>query len=469
MKRILGVLLVLSLVVPAFAVTGKVYMKLRDNGNSFGATSGAGWWVHQAWDMGATGFELNYDSFGIKYHFVEPGKLEVNGGNLTETGWDKTPIFFSPGYVEISGISVKPFTLGVGLITAFSAMSDQWKSTNTNGTTNFIGIVEGGGFGIKVYPRIAFIMGGLNISTADQMAFEYLTGNSSLVTDGGTTNKNNGSASVVKLGVNAKYSFGVSGEVGGYYSMYNGEIVRTTVAATNGYYEKSSELNTWADISYKLSESLSAYAKLWFKMGNTEKKTTDSATTTTNDNFYTSSDFGPEAKVVYSIAGGNVKLNLGVGAVMHNETTLETVNGATNANKSESWIVLMGVKRDDNRALLEFGGSSKFGDWEFGMTARLCAALGITKTYYEGLGTATIGTSNPGLTMQNTDSWLAWNPAVFSPLLKDVYLKYSKGMVEIKFNLYENNDFGEPNKNQSAFGTTTADPLFASVELSYKF
>ncbi|MFN4217647.1 MAG: hypothetical protein ACK4HQ_09640, partial [Brevinematales bacterium] len=61
-----------------------------------------------------------------------------------------------------------------------------------------------------------------------------------------------------------------------------------------------------------------------------------------------------------------------------------------------------------------------------------------------------------------------WGEQLFTATIRDVYLKYSLNMAEIKFNFADVNDQGFFT-DQGGLGTSATAKWFTSVELSYKF
>lgn len=117
-------------------------------------------------------------------------------------------------------------------------------------------------------------------------------------------------------------------------------------------------------------------------------------------------------------------------------------------NDINSWYVLYGVKRDDDRAALQFGGSTKFADWEFGLEGRLTLAIHLYSR-----------TENP-VSKAVTEQWFndaaPWGENLFVPRVTSLYAKYSKGMFSANFKL-------------RGLGTSATTPWFSDVSLSYKF
>ncbi len=460
MKRFLGVLLVLLMVVPAFAVTGEVFTKIKGGDVS----------------TGDTGFSLNFDSFNVKYTFVGAQTY-----NQTWNGWLNNPLdariggfvasLYSPGKIEITGFKVGMLNLGAALTVRFGSDRSKILQTNTAGATNNWTDVESTGWGIDVLPKVALVVGSINASTSDQMEFLYqtITTESRGLT---ATNNINVTEAKIKLGVNVKYQLG---EVGGYYEMYSLTKKETTPTTTKFSQRRDDYINTWGDVTLKLNDSMDLYGKMWFRYaffpedyggdGHADILTVNDATLT--NRYGWCMRVGPEVKLIYKIAGGQVKLNLGAGIVYSEVKRIVLAGTATNQDTTRTWIALFGVKRDEHRALMEFGGSSKMGNWEVGIGARLSSG---TLLSYKEVGTGpwySGGTDVKTETKAGTGS-APWGEKLFTATVNSLYLKYSVGMVSVKFNLREDlNDQGVAG-TVGGLGTGAAQ-LFSSVELSYKF
>jgi len=460
MKRIWAIVAALLVSTSLFAVTGEMFTKIKG-----GTVS-----------VGGTGFKLNFDAFGVEYKFVE---------KATILGVDA----YSPGYVNITGITMGPISLGVGL-TTYLGYDNIQLTRYSNDRYELNDANQKFAYKIDILPRIAFTSGKLNITTSDQSEF-YIAESvttayklkddvvTNLIVKGSKTNTNITAKSyvedkdaredqreiLVKIGANMKGLW--NGELGGYNQ------TKLTYDQKRGEYNETlaNELNTWGDFALGLSDSLEFYVKGWFQWqynDSWKKKVTD--VTNINGTRSQTVTFGPEARLQYKIAGGQVKLNLGIGlaAQLYNQSFSYTnmLNSVKKdivvTNAINTWYTLYGVKRDDNRALMQFGGSTKFGEWEFGIDSRLALSIALYKQ-----------TEDP-VTKSVTYQWMndtaPWTEPLFIPIVKTIYLKYSKSMFSVTFNLI-NPDAERGSYEDSAigFGTDATKRWFYSVDFNYKF
>lgn len=430
MRRILIVMTTLLLGSSLFAQTGEVFTKI------------AGGLVDEA----STGFKLNFDAFGLEYKLVK--KANILGVDT-----------YSPGYINITGIKAGMFSFGAGLTVRYG-YDNIATIKDSNAMYTLVSDTSKMAYAIDVLPRIALNIGKINITTSDQSQFYWAesvvqkyklsNGNSNIIADSdGRTDKR---VLTVKIGANMKGAW--NGELGGYNNL------SLTWEQSVGAYKQnmSDEVNTWGDVTLPLGSDLDLYLKGWFRwvMYENYAKVVVPGLTNADGSRGSEMYFGPEARLQYKIAGGQVKLNLGIGlaSLLHKQSfgyiTMSS-NVQTNAvttNAIDSWYTLYGVKRDDDRAFLEFGGSTKFADWEFGMTGRLGLGIALYKK-----------TENP-VTKSVAEQWLndtaPWGEGLFTPIVKDLYLKYSKGMFTANLKL-------------GGLGTSATAPWFSAVELSYKF
>jgi len=446
-KSVIAGLLVVSLVGFAFAQTGEVYTKIKG-----GAVA-----------VGSTGFKVNFDAFGLEYHFVEKSTvLDV--------------ATYSPGYINITGIKAGPVTLGAGLTLKLGY--DTYAVTK--GSNNLVtGLSDGGktlfAYAIDLLPRIALNVGTMNVTTSDQSEIYFAESiqKTFVISNAGTNVVENADMAIyqrelrTKIGANMKGLW--NGELGGYVNPH-----WTWKQQLGSYVEKFDlEINTWGDFGMALNPSMDLYIKGWFKYttyNNLSKTVIVPTTTNISGDKGSEMYFGPEARVQYKIAGGQVKLNLGIGLASllmkdsYNYVTMQN-NVATNietTNAVESWYTLYGVKRDDNRALLQFGGSTKFGDWEFGVDSRLDFTVALYKE-----------TKNP-VTKSVASQWLndtaPWSEPLFIPIVKTIYLKYSKQMFSVQFDIINpDQERGAYEDTGIGFGTDATKRWFYSVSFNYKF
>lgn len=449
MKRLLGVMAIIALVSSvAFGVTGEIFTKIKEGGVS----------------EGDTGFKLNYDAFGVEYKFVE--KFAFEGVNL-----------YSPGYVNVTGIKAGPLTLGAGVILAFGYDNPFVTITTNPAATNNNGDAEVRAYSIDVKPRIALNIGSINITTSDQSRIIFREqATTSYAVDYSATNKTGARLWEVKVGANMKGAW--NGELGGFYHIAVKEV-QSTGSWTKEYVQDPDDLdlhngiNSWGDFTLPLNSDMDFYVKGWFKWDNTRADTktiTAPGITNISATYGSSAYFGPEVRVQYKIAGGQVKLNLGAGLAWklwensYNEITMLN-NVETNivtTNTQSSWITLYGVKRDDNRALMQFGGSTKFGDWEFGIDSRLDFSVSLyQETFEPSTGTKTTVVLN---------DTAPWSEPLFIPIVKTIYLKYSKSMFTVTFNIIKpDQERGSYEDTGVGFGTDATKRWFYSVDFSYKF
>ncbi|URA10806.1 hypothetical protein [Thermospira aquatica] len=446
MKRVMVVLLSIAGLV--FAQTGEVFTKIVAGGL----------------DEANTGFKVNYDAFGLEYKFVE--KSQVLGVDT-----------YSPGYFNITGIKAGLVTIGFG-ITPKLGYDTYAVTKNSNGLVTALS--DGGktkfAYSLDLLPRIAVNIGTVNVTTSDQseILFAESIVRTYQITNAGTNVTENADAALykrelrTKIGANMKGLW--NGEFGGYVNPY----WKWEQAGAGSYSENFSlEINNWGDYTLPLGSSLDLYIKHWIQYNTSNNMVeTRAAPGITNNTYYRDSTlkFGPEVRLQYKIAGGQVKLNAGIG--LASQILSESYNGtnmlnnvATNievTNAQETWFTLYGVKRDDNRALLEFGGSTKFGDWEFGLNGRLSLTVALyTKVY------------NPvtkEVTEQVLNDIAPWSEPLFIPLVKTLYLKYSKGMFSVTFNLINpDQERGSYEDTAIGFGTDATKRWFYSVDFNYKF
>jgi len=140
MKRILVVLMLLSVVVGAYAVSGKIIARFNTSGPLFSYWGGGYNGNTDLWqNKDSTGFELGFDSFGLTYKprmsIAIPWGLELApmAGAYDERGWGGTVEATTPGYFKIRDIKLGNLLMQVGLAwhQAFVNVNEIW--TNTNG------------------------------------------------------------------------------------------------------------------------------------------------------------------------------------------------------------------------------------------------------------------------------------------------------------------------------------------------
>lgn len=444
-KSVIAGLLVVSLVGFAFAQTGEVYTKIKGG----------------AVDVGSTGFKVNFDAFGLEYKFVAKSTvLDV--------------ATYSPGYINITGIKAGPVTLGAGLTLKLGYDTYAVTKDSNNLVT---GLSDGGktsfAYAIDLLPRIALNVGTMNVTTSDQSEIYFAESiqKTFVISNAGTNVVENADMAVyqrelrTKIGANMKGLW--NGELGGYVNPH-----WTWKQQAGSYVERFDlEINTWGDFGMALNPSMDLYIKGWFKYStyNNLTKAVMPANTNISGDRGSEMYFGPEARVQYKIAGGQVKLNLGIGLASllmkdsYNYVTMQN-NVATNietTNAVESWYTLYGVKRDDNRALLQFGGSTKFGDWEFGMDSRLAFTVALYREAKDPV-TGIVGS-------QWLNDTAPWSEPLFIPIVKSIYLKYSKQMFSVQFDIIGDQERGSYEDTGIGFGTDATKRWFYAVSFNYKF
>lgn len=444
MKSLKIVLMMVAFLGSTFAVTGEVFTTIK--GGSVNVEN--------------TGFKLNFDSFGVEYKFL-PKKtlLDVDA--------------YSPGYVNITGIKAGIFSFGMGW-SSYVGYDNIEVTKASNGVYTLNSDTSKFMYDIDILPRIAVNIGKINITTSDQSEFYWgesvqkvwtLSNNGSNIVE----NKDfqvDQRAMTIKIGANMKGAW--NGELGGYN--------RTSFfwKKSLGFASESfnNELNSWGDFALPLSDAWEFYIKGWFKWTMYDNKSKLVLPASTNESGQRGAEmfFGPEARLQYKIAGGQVKLNLGIGlaALLYSQsfdyaTMINNVKtNVVTTNAISSWYTLYGVRRDDNRALMQFGGSTKFGDWEFGMDSRLAFTIALYKQ--------TENPVNKSVQYQWMNDTAPWSEPLFIPIVKTIYLKYSKSMFSVTFNLINpDQERGAYEDTGVGFGTDATKRWFYSVDFSYKF
>lgn len=444
MKRIAVMILSIMVMGSLFAVTGEVFTKIK------GGTV----------DVANTGFKLNYDSFGLEYKFL--GKANILDVDA-----------YSPGYVNITGIKAGMLSFGLGWSSYIGYDNIEVKAFS-NGTKALVSDAAKFAYQIDLLPRIALNIGKINITTSDQSEFYWaesvqqkwqLSNNNSNIVEN-TDARIDQRKLVVKIGANMKGAW--NGELGGYDKI--GLYWKQSLGTFNE--NMNNELNTWGDFALPLGDAWEFYVKGWFKWTTYDNKTKLVVPGVTNESGERGSEMyvGPEVRMQYKIAGGQVKLNLGIGlASMLSKQSFNYVTMSSNTktnivttNAVESWYTLYGVKRDDNRALMQFGGSTKFGDWEFGMDSRLDFTIALYKQ--------TVDPNTKTVQSQWMNDTAPWSEPLFIPIVKTIYLKYSKSMFTVTFNLINpDQERGAYEDTGVGFGTDATKRWFYSVDFSYKF
>lgn len=158
MKRILVVLMLLSMVVGAYAVSGKIFARFNKQGPVFEYWAGGGNNVDLWQQKDGTGFDIGFDTFGLTYKTrpalaipfglednvfaavwtdVNPNdKTNASAAGFDENYWGRKLKASSPGYFKLRDIKFGSFAMQIGFSWTQAFATSTLLVTNTNGTTN---------------------------------------------------------------------------------------------------------------------------------------------------------------------------------------------------------------------------------------------------------------------------------------------------------------------------------------------
>ncbi len=505
MKKVLAVFVLLAVATGAFAVSGKMYTRFNKQGPVFEYWAGAGNNVDLWQQKDGTGFDLNFDTFGITYKMrpvvsIPYGLEDLNGnlpggsGYYDENGWGRSLVASSPGYLKIRDIKAGPLNMQIGLSWHQAFANSYSLSTNTNGTTN-----AGGDTGIglsynKFYIDYKFDLPLGDMITIKQydwdlMHFEFDFGNA---TWGGNKSLTNdvlgGSSFLAYVPLNVLINLDPVNLTVSPLFVYDTTTTRENldlVSSDSNNIDETSKMKVggYVRASVGLLDFLSVYAMGGFYYTSTydfDRDVLSTASIVTNSRSSSSSIAIPAFAGVVLALGPGIKATVGWG-IQYASTTTVNDNAGTNLpgvtdttlfsrygfhdNNAKAEFATYGDNMMD-LAFLRFGSDAKFaGNW----SVTIAAAVGLndewTYPWYlkgqngdsvTGLGTGTVVSSGANqmfsfLNFMNYD--------------RQMNIKYEDANVAIKGTIAQEGNFngGSGNYETSLFG------MFEYVDITIKF
>lgn len=515
MKKVLAVFVLLAVATGAFAVSGKMYTRFNWEGPVFEYWAGAGTNVDLWQQKDGTGFDLNFDAFGITYKMrpalsipygLETFNGAIPGGYYDELGWGNPLVASSPGYLKIRDIKAGPLNMQIGL-SWHQAFATSWSlSTNTNGTTN-----SDGAYGLtynKFYIDYKFDLPLGDMITIKQydwdlMHFEFDFGNA---TYGGNKSLTNdvlgGSSFLAYVPLNVLINLDPVNLTVSPLFVYDTTTTRENldlVSSDSNNIDETSKMKVggYVRASVGLLDFLSVYAMGGFYYTSTydfDRDVLSTASIVTNSRSSSSSIAIPAFAGVVLALGPGIKATVGWG-IQYASTTTVNDNAGTNLPgvTTTSWFSRYGYNSavamtpwtapkaefgtyGDNMmdlAFLRFGSDAKFaGNWN----VTIAAAVGLNDKWsywyrsqfqngetVTGLGTGTVATSSANqmfsfLNFMNYD--------------RQMNIKYEDANVAIKGTIAQEgnkNYTGTISGNNDNYSVTSLFGMFEYVDITIKF
>jgi hypothetical protein len=461
-------------------VTGSVYARLDANGSVHATEWGTLNDLTEAGRRG-TGFDINFDNFGISYKLRSALSLPTAMGNAYGAASSGTAQATSPGYVQINGLKLGNASLAIGA--SFWHFDETQKKFDTNGAVTNSDLVAN-----IAYNQFAF-NSYFSIPISDTIKLEnYGWDQIQVDFGGGTATKNN--TGVTNVGNSSMYRIFIPIYLAMTFDKLGLSIaprlivagssdIDSSVTTTNTSLTGSMYIGSMVRGSYSINDNWGFYADLGLFLNNSTAYGQVNAATNQN---LTSSQIEVPIYVGFTFKpAGWATLNLGIGyiAILNSSavdtgggTTNTTVNGGGLANIYHTGNV---AEHAYAKPFMSWGGSAKFAeDWTLGMNDVLL--LNSPSGFGTGGYYVNTSTKGGGKEVTTTSSQLVhfdnfWN---FDGGGGSAYIQYAKDAVSLKF------VFGNNTISQTLTGTgTTPNPtvnqtvaiagLFGFVDMAVNF